>query len=69
MAREMILKMLMDGNDPIVIYSVFSIGNAISAHVHKINKEDYLRGCDAIYEDAQDFLKQTGLLDAINKQI
>ena len=68
-AREMILKMLMDGNDPVVIYSVFAVGSAISAHVHGLNKDTYLRGCDAIYEDMKDFLKREGFLDAINKQV
>ena len=59
-AKEMILKMLMDGNDPIVIYSVFAVGNAIGAHVHSLPKEVYLRGCDAIYEDAKEFLDNEG---------
>jgi hypothetical protein len=68
-AKEMILKMLMDGNDPVVIYSVFAVGSAISAHVHGLNKDTYLRGCDAIYEDMKKFLKKEGFLDAINKQV
>lgn len=55
LARDLIRQLIADGNDPSVVYSVFAIGCALSAHAHSIKEEFYLEGCRAIYQDLEPF--------------
>ena len=53
LAQEIIHELTMDGNDSTVLYSVFSIGCAVMAHVGGIGEDAYLEGCKAIYQDLE----------------
>ena len=53
LARDMIHNLIMDGNDPAVVYSVFAIGCALSAHVHNIKEDAHIEGCRAVYRDLE----------------
>jgi len=61
LAQELLQEMVLDGNDPTVIYSVFSIGSSICAHVNGLSKKKHLEGSDMFYEESSKFLKHAGL--------
>jgi hypothetical protein len=53
LAKEIIEQLVLDGNDHLVIYSVFAIGLAANAHTMGLDVETYLSGCEAAYKDLQ----------------
>lgn len=61
LAQELLQEMVLDGNDPAVIYSVFSIGSSICAHVNGLSKKKHLEGSGMFYEETATFLKKVGL--------
>jgi hypothetical protein len=63
MALETMNRLVMDGEDPLVVQSIFSIGNAVSAHINKIEKDKYMEFCSAFYDSTPAFLKDIGLLE------
>ena len=61
MAAKIMSDLVMDGEDELVIYTIFSIGSAICAQIHDLDKEKYLKGCGKFYEETTRFLKDIGL--------
>jgi len=53
LAKQIIHELTMDGNDTTVLYSMFSIGCAVMAHVQGMDEDAYLEGCKAIYHDLE----------------
>ena len=53
LAKELIDQLVLDGNDPSVIYATFAIGLAANAHVMRLDLQTYLNGCISAYEDLQ----------------
>jgi hypothetical protein len=63
MALEIMNRLVMDGEDPLVVQSIFAIGNAVSAHINSIEKDKYMEFCNAFYDSTPAFLKDLGLLE------
>lgn len=62
-ALETMNKWVMDGEDPMVVQTIFGIGTAVSAHLYNLSKDQYLEICSAFYDSTPAFLKAIGLLE------
>ena len=60
MAAKLMQNLIMGGEDPAVVYMVFSIGGAICAHVHEEKREEYLINCGQFYDESNNFIKNLG---------
>jgi len=62
-AIETMNKWVMDGEDPMVVQTIFGIGTAVSAHIYNIPRDQYLEICRSFYDSTPAFLKEIGLLE------
>jgi hypothetical protein len=62
LAMEILTEFENEGEDPTIIFSVFTIGSSVCAQLHEVNKEKYLEHCGNFYDDATEFLTDMEVL-------
>jgi hypothetical protein len=67
LAMEILTEFENEGEDPILIFSVFAIGSSVCAQLQEVKKEKYLEHCGNFYDDATKFLTDMGVLGDENE--